>query len=129
MCGVMFSLVILSKATVGLLMKGGMGFVGLPGFMNSVFPSQRMFELCECPYTSTLKLFFAAISRIFPFPKSVPGSCVTPIFQSKILTELSLGSFPLMSGPSMFPETANTGAACSSSSITERSTRSPAWIM
>lgn len=103
MSGTMFSRVTLNKATVGLFMKGGIGFVGLPGFINNVFPSHFMPELCECPYTSTLKLFFAAISRIFPRPKRVPGSCVTPIFQSKIRTELSLGSFPRISGPSMFP--------------------------
>ncbi|MDH7477967.1 MAG: CoA-binding protein [Candidatus Bathyarchaeota archaeon] len=43
------------------------------------------------------------ISRIFPIPKSAPGSCITPIFQSKTLTEFIFGSFPLISGPSMFP--------------------------
>ena len=38
--------VILTRATEGLVMKGGMGFVGLPGFMNRMSLSHFILELC-----------------------------------------------------------------------------------
>ena len=62
-------------------------------------------------------------------PRSVHGLWVTPIFQLKILNEEIFGSFPRISGPSMFPQTARTGASCSRSSMTVRLTRSPACTM